>query len=227
LEITKRIIGNCVRETGDEVTFEIVVRNVATAPTAIADSVMIADTLVNNLTFINFTTNKGTYNPSTHIWGPFSMQSGESDTLTITAKINKIDGIQGGFLSNQAEVVKAIGIDLDSEPNNSDKTEDDYAIAYLSVPIPICTSRQDTLIIKAPGGFTSYQWFKDGVEIIGATAQTLSVHEPGNYTVEVDSGQCPTNNCCPTVVREYCECPARPCIPVILKKIKASLPLTK
>lgn len=227
LEITKRVIGNCIHEVGDEVIFEIVVRNVATTSTAIADSVMIADTLVNNLTFINFTTNKGTYDPSTHIWGPFSIQPGESDTLTITAKINKIDGFQGGFVSNQAEVIKAVGVDLDSEPNNYDKTEDDYAIAYLSVPIPICTSRQDTLIINAPGGFTSYQWFKDGVEIIGATAQTLSVHEPGNYTVEVDSGQCPTNNCCPIVVREYCECPARPCIPVILKKIKASLPLTK
>lgn len=150
------------------------------------------------------------------------MQPGESDTLTITAKINKTNGFKGGFLSNQTEVIKAIGIDVDSEPNNSDKTEDDYAIAYVSVPLPICTSRKDTLIIKVPDGFTSYQWFKDGVEITGATAQTLPVHEPGSYTVKVDSGQCPTNNCCPIVVREYCECPENTCVPIILKKIKAS-----
>jgi uncharacterized repeat protein (TIGR01451 family) len=222
LEITKRVVGNCLYEIGDEVTFEIVVRNAVMTSAAIADSVMIADTLINNLSFVNFSASKGTYNPSTHIWGPFSMQPGESDTLRIKAKINTINGFKGGFLSNQAEVIKAIGIDVDSEPNNSDKTEDDYAIAYVSVPIPICTSRKDTLIIKAPDGFTSFQWFKDGVEITGATSQTLSVHEPGSYTVKVDSGQCPTNNCCPIVVREYCECPNNTCVPIILKKIKAS-----
>jgi hypothetical protein len=36
----------------------------------------------------------------------------------------------------------------------------------------------------------SYQWFKDGVLLSGATADTLYVTQTGNYTVNVTDGVC-------------------------------------
>ncbi|WP_428666915.1 SdrD B-like domain-containing protein [Runella sp.] len=221
MEITKRVVGNCVHEIGDEVTFEVVVRNTATALTAIADSVIVADTLVNNLTLVSFHTSNGTYHPTTHLWGPFKLGPGESDTLTIKAKINNNNGFAGGSICNEAEIVKAVGIDVDSEPNNFIKSEDDYDITCVSVPMAICTARKDTIIISAPLGYPTYQWFKDGVKITGATNQTLEVSTPGNYTVEVAAGQCPTKTCCPAVVIENCFCPTEICVPYTVKKIKA------
>lgn len=221
LEITKRVIGDCVHQIGDEVTFQIIVRNAATALTAIADSVIIADTLATNLTFLSVQSTKGSYNPTTHLWGPFKMGPGESDTLTIKAKINKNNGFEGGSICNEAEIIKAVGMDIDSEPNNFIKSEDDYDIACISVPINICPARKDTIIISAPGGYSSYQWFKNGVKIDGATAQTLSVGAQGNYTVEIAQGQCPTKTCCPAVIIENCFCPENICIPFTTKKIKA------
>jgi uncharacterized repeat protein (TIGR01451 family) len=220
LEITKRVIGDCVHQIGDEVTFRIIVRNAATALTAIADSVIIADTLATNLTFLSVQSTKGSYNPTTHLWGPFEMGPGESDTLTIKAKINKNNGFEGGSICNEAEIIKAVGTDIDSEPNNFIKSEDDYDIACISVPINICPARKDTIIISAPGGYSSYQWFKNGVKIDGATAQTLSVGAQGNYTVEIAQGQCPTKTCCPAVIIEDCLCPEGVCIPFTTKKIK-------
>lgn len=40
------------------------------------------------------------------------------------------------------------------------------------------------------GVFDSYQWSKDGIEILGATGQTYMPAESGNYTVYVTQGPC-------------------------------------
>ena len=115
---------------------------------------------------------------------------------------------------------KKSGIDPDSKPYNGVKTEDDYDIAWVSVPLKICTERKDTVIISAPVGYAQYQWFKNGVKIVGATAQTLEVGAIGSYSVEVGNGQCPTKNCCPAIVEEECICPPDICVPFTTKKVK-------
>lgn len=46
-----------------------------------------------------------------------------------------------------------------------------------------------TVVLTASGG-TTYQWYKDGVAITGATGTTLNVTQPGTYTADVISGTC-------------------------------------
>lgn len=46
-----------------------------------------------------------------------------------------------------------------------------------------------SLNLNASGGIT-YQWYKDGAAIAGATSARLTVTEPGSYTAEIISGDC-------------------------------------
>ena len=56
---------------------------------------------------------------------------------------------------------------------------------------PYCSSLGDTTLSTINGN--SYQWYKDGKEISGATNQTYVTNEAGNYTVAIDLGDCSTN----------------------------------
>ncbi|GGK31873.1 adhesin SprC [Yeosuana aromativorans] len=56
---------------------------------------------------------------------------------------------------------------------------------------PYCSSLGATTLSTINGN--SYQWYKDGKEISGATNQTYVTNESGNYTVTVDLGNCSTN----------------------------------
>jgi trimeric autotransporter adhesin len=53
--------------------------------------------------------------------------------------------------------------------------------------LPICSGSTGTL--TATGG-TSYQWYKDGVAINGATQNTLTVNDAGIYTAEIINSDC-------------------------------------
>lgn len=219
LELNKHVLGNCVREFGDTLTFQLIVRNTSLIGTA--DSVMVADTLASNFVLLSAVASQSSYNAATHQWGPLTLGPGLSDTLNLTVVLTKNNTFENGTLCNEAEIVKALGNDTDSDPNNFVKTEDDYAIACVSVPIPICVAQKDTITLSAPAGYASYQWFRNGTKLNGAVARTLSVAEAGNYTVEIAPGQCPAGHCCPIVVVEDCQC-TEVCIPVVLKKIKSS-----
>ncbi|MBU3698940.1 MAG: T9SS type A sorting domain-containing protein, partial [Candidatus Kapabacteria bacterium] len=49
---------------------------------------------------------------------------------------------------------------------------------------------RDTLRSSAFGGVTKYQWFRDGVEISGATSRNLPVTQSGSYLVKVFDATC-------------------------------------
>lgn len=223
LELTKRVIGDCRRQVGDEVEFKLIIKNNSPDLLASADSVFVEDIMSTNFNFVKFSSTQGQYNAQTRLWGPLTLAAGQIDTLTLTVKINDTGGFIGGSVCNEAEVVamsEKSGGDTDSEPNNGVKTEDDYDIACISVPLKICTERRDTVIISAPAGYAKYQWFKNGVKIDGATAQTLEIGAIGSYSVEISDGVCPTKNCCPAIVEEECICPPDICVPFTTKKVK-------
>lgn len=223
LELTKIVVGDCKRQVGDEVPFKLIIKNNSPDLLAFADSIYVEDVMSTNLTFVKYTSTQGQYNTQTRLWGPLKLKAGQTDTLTLTLKINNTGGFVGGSICNEAEIVAMSaksGGDTDSEPNNGIKTEDDYDIACVSVPLKICTERRDTVIIAAPAGYAKYQWFKDGVKIDGATAQTLEVGAVGSYSVEISDGVCPTKNCCPAIVEEECICPPDICVPFTTKKVK-------
>ncbi len=220
LELTKKLLGDCKHQIGDEVTFEITVKNTHPDVTTFADSIVVSDSLAANFTFIKAVATQGTYNNTTHLWGMMSLGYGESAVLTITAKINNLNFFEGGSICNRAQIQKAAGVDIDSKPGNNNTAEDDYAIACASVPIKLCSARQDTIIISAPAGFSSYQWFRNGIKITGATKATLEVGQAGDYTVEAGQGGCLTKNCCPAYVMDECICPAEICVPFTIKQTK-------
>ncbi len=56
---------------------------------------------------------------------------------------------------------------------------------------PFCAS-QGATTLSAIGG-VSYQWFKDGEEISGATNQMYATDESGEFSVRIDLGDCSTN----------------------------------
>ena len=221
LELTKTVVGDCKRKIGDIIQYKVVVRNVPISNGSIADSVYVSDTLAANLTFKSAKATRGTYDNIKHIWGMLQIPQGGSDTLTITAQINANGGFEGGSICNVAQIQKARGKDINSTPGNNVKTENDYGIACVSVPMKLCSARKDTLIITAPAGYDNYQWFKNDVKIIGATKSTLEVGAAGDYRVEVSGGNCITKNCCPAYVIDFCECPAEICVPFVIKKTKA------
>ncbi|WP_100614519.1 T9SS type B sorting domain-containing protein [Confluentibacter citreus] len=56
---------------------------------------------------------------------------------------------------------------------------------------PYCLNEGSTTLSTINGN--SYQWFKDGVAISGATNQTYVTNESGTYSVTIDLGNCVTN----------------------------------
>jgi hypothetical protein len=219
IELKTRVIGDCLYSQGDTAVIQVIIQNSITLASTMADSIYVADTLSANFTLLSAISSAGFYNDSTHLWGPLSLISGQSDTLTLTVKINQNNSFPGGLIYNEAEVVKMIGNDIDSRPNNHVKTEDDYAITSLSLPIVICPDKKESVRISAPLGYASYQWLKDGIRIEGATGSSVEVNAKGSYTVETADGQCPTGQCCPIVIEEQCICPTY-CIPVVITRIK-------
>ena len=56
---------------------------------------------------------------------------------------------------------------------------------------PYCSSEGATTLSTISG--ESYQWFINGKEISGATSQMYETNEPGNYTVNINLGNCNTS----------------------------------
>lgn len=56
---------------------------------------------------------------------------------------------------------------------------------------PYCSSQGATTLSAINGN--SYQWYKDGVVISGATSQMYVTDQPGTYLVTIDLGSCVTN----------------------------------
>ncbi|MFK2820067.1 gliding motility-associated C-terminal domain-containing protein [Flavobacteriaceae sp. LMIT009] len=67
---------------------------------------------------------------------------------------------------------------------------EDQAGISSSLGNPFCPNLGETTLSTIVG--ESYQWYKDDVEISGATNQMHQTDEPGKYTVQVDLGDCST-----------------------------------
>lgn len=56
---------------------------------------------------------------------------------------------------------------------------------------PYCASEGDTTLSTIQGD--SYQWYLNGIVIVGATDATYTTNEAGTFTVTIDLGNCVTN----------------------------------
>ncbi|ULC58061.1 gliding motility-associated C-terminal domain-containing protein [Flaviramulus sp. BrNp1-15] len=72
----------------------------------------------------------------------------------------------------------------------SESTSSSTSEISSSLGNPYCVSQGATTLSAINA--VSYQWFKDGSEISGATSQMYETSEPGNYTVNINLGDCNT-----------------------------------
>jgi uncharacterized repeat protein (TIGR01451 family) len=199
LNVLKTVNNDSVA-AGTDVTFTVTVNRQADATGFEAPTgLKIKDLLPVGLTYVSHTAPTGTfYNPTTGIWNVGSALSGATTSLvlSITASADS-----SGVLSNIAEVFSVNEGDPDSTPGNGTggAGDDDIASACVSVPVFLCPG--SSISLSAPSGSTSYQWYRNGTLIAGATDSTYVVTESGSYTFTSSSvGVCVSGNCCPVVV---------------------------
>ena len=199
LNITKVVNVTDTVSKGTDVTFTLTINRLpnSESPTGLK----IKDLLPTGLTYVSHNAPIGTfYNQTTGIWNVGSALSGTFTTLTMTL-VASADS--SGVLSNVAEVIAVNEQDPDSTPGNGTSgtgaSEDDIATACVSVPFFLCPT--NTLKLTAPLGAQSYQWYRNGVLIQGATDSTYVIKQSGSYTFNspLASG-CASGNCCPVVV---------------------------
>ena len=193
LQLTK-LVDNSTAALGDTLVYTLILQNTNT--TVSATGIQVMDQLPGGVNYVSHSAPAGTtYDPSGGVWDvAAAMTTVDSIGLTITVVVNTT-----GVITNSAEVIAADQTDDDSTPGNSSLTEDDYANTCTSIPYTLCVG--DSIEIKVDSSFTSYQWFKDGNPIAGATNYNYWVTDAGDYTVSIDGGgSCISGLCCPFTV---------------------------
>ncbi len=216
LRLTKVAVGDCKRKVGDVVSFKVMVKRQDLIITDVTTT--IKDSLSANFEFVSSTATEGTYSNTTGIWSGITLAKGDSAVLTVNARIKQ--GV-AGLACNDAWIQTMDKGDFDSIAGNKIETEDDFARACVSVPLPVCTARGEKAELSAPVGYTNYQWLKNGQVIAGATSSTYMATTFGEYTVTVNNGSCPSTGCCPIYVEEFCDCPPVICVPYVIQKTKS------
>ncbi|MDR0659513.1 MAG: FG-GAP-like repeat-containing protein [Prevotellaceae bacterium] len=146
----------------------------------------------------------GSYNPGTRKmeWTVPSLDAGESAQLVIVAKAT-----EAGSIRNNVWVQSINGTVLGKEA-----IEAYVQVDVTHAPLPPIISPADpklcssdiTLTATPPGTATSYQWFKDNIEIPGATQSTLITSDIGSYTVTYFDGTCVSQMSAPVAVKDNC-----------------------
>ncbi len=199
LAIVKGVDNYCP-DISDAVTFTIEVVNEGDAT---ATGVVVEDLLPSfGITYSGVhTVSQGSFNGI--LWTIGSIGAGEVETLTITVTAN-----QSGVYFNDAQINAMNEVDVDSTPDNDILTEDDMDDACFTVPFEYCDG--DTITVQATSGLYNYQWYKDGVEIGGATNRIYDIVATGDFHYTADfnpGGGDMFEMCCPVKVNPgTCSC---------------------
>ncbi|MEM6318277.1 MAG: DUF11 domain-containing protein, partial [Bacteroidota bacterium] len=198
---------------GDTVVFTLTVNHEAGAT---ATGIVVTDSVSSGLTVFDVGT------PSNG--GTATMDVGTNKLTWSLADIAAADGsstlifraiVNGeGIYFNVAEITTSAN-DSDSNADNQNYLEDDIAAACVSVPIKLCTGTQDSILISAPAGATSVQWYRvfdfnnDGVIGVGdtmalASGNSVAIDSIGTYYFTAALGSCQAGNCCPLMVEPAC-----------------------
>ena len=215
ISLAVEAVSNCLRQINDTIMYRIIIRRTDTL--SVTDIVSVKDSLGPHLAFVSASTTAGTYNPANHIWSNVDLSNYDNDTLTIMARV--LTNI-GGQMPLTAWVLSTTFNDMDSTPGNKIVTEDDYGQSSVTIPISICTTKNESATLSAPIGYANYQWQLNGSDLIGGTGPSYVANLPGNYTVILNGIPCLTGNCCPIVVLDTCECKTEICIPLKITKTK-------
>ncbi|WP_165358908.1 putative Ig domain-containing protein [Spirosoma sordidisoli] len=168
---------------GDVLTYTLVLSNVG--PTT-ATNVVVKDSTTTGLSYVAGSASVPTgtsFTPGVPVsyWSVAAISAGQSLSLTLQARVDS-----SGILYNQTSI------------------PGDTATVCTSVPVKVCVGEVYTFRLTVAPGRASYQWYKDGLVMAGATTNVLDVSSPGSYSLAVDNtaGQCPDFSCCPFIVEE-------------------------
>lgn len=215
LSIIGQSDGNCARAIGDTVVFQMVVQRSDTLN--LTSSISLKDSLSANFKFVSATVSDGVYDSNTGIWSNVNLSKNGKDTITIEAVL--LTSL-GGHNSNSLWILTSNYNDIDSKAGDKNTLEDDFATVKVSVPLKICTTKNESVVLSTSGTFTSYQWQLNGINIVGAISATYTAIAPGNYTVITNGNACQSGDCCPIIVEDSCPCPPEICVPFKVSKSK-------
>jgi hypothetical protein len=150
---------------------------------------------------LSFTASQGQYTNGQ--WNIGTLTAGQSVTLTM--HFSGMGGI--GTIINQ--IIAPL-------PNPVPATY--FAQACFSVPIDLCAGQ--TYTVSLSGSPTGIQWRRNGQPISGATSASLTITQPGTYSVDTSAG-CGSGGCCPLIVREGLNCcTTNVCVPMAVRKTR-------
>lgn len=221
-EVTENLVASCIdydlrlsktansntASVGDQIIYTIVIDNDGNGMTT---NTQVIDALPNGLVYSGtYTATQGTFDGT--IWTVGNMAIGQSDTIDITVTVTEM-----GVIINDA-----MALFTEQDPAGEPSVQNDSASVCISVPIELCENEASTVTIEAPMGYSSYEWFLDGVSISGATSNSYTTAVPGSYTYTADgvgSANCTGNLCCPVVIAIVECCPDKQCAPINIVKV--------
>ena len=126
-----------------------------------------------------------------------AMASVGSVTLGSPTSTWVIGNLPGGatatFIFSASVLTEGVVYNTASIPGNT-------TTVCTTIPVKFCKDDVIRLALTAPAGYASYQWYRNGVAIALATSQSYTATEVGDYSVQVNQGQCPSGSCCPAVI---------------------------
>ncbi|GAB3982351.1 hypothetical protein GCM10028806_53840 [Spirosoma terrae] len=72
-------------------------------------------------------------------------------------------------------------------------------------PVHVCKGSGYVYQLNTTPDLGTYQWYRNGIAISGATSSTYNATQAGSYSVVVNgnvAGTCPDNSCCPAIIVE-------------------------
>jgi len=169
------------------------------------NNVIITDSLGLGWQYLSSTADAGTisaYNSSTRSinWTIPSFAPSDTVHLYLQAKT-----LQAGAIRNSTWVAGHDGIAVEKQNIEAYVIVNSHTApgAPTISPASPRLSQAGTVVLTAntsESGITSYQWYKDGAPIAGATNQTYTATEEGIYTVTYNNGTCTSEASLPTTV---------------------------
>jgi SdrD B-like domain/Secretion system C-terminal sorting domain len=139
--------------------------------------------------------------PTISASGPITFCQGGSVVLTSSATLGNQwfkDGvaIAGATLQTYTATQPGVYTVQQNNANSCSATSAAITVAFTNPVVPTITADSPTSlcnggnVILTASAAANYQWYKDGVLIVGATSQTYTATTTGNYTVSTTSGGC-------------------------------------
>ncbi|WP_445422156.1 DUF11 domain-containing protein [Arsenicibacter rosenii] len=178
--ILKKLVSTKKAQIGEVVSYTLVLSNTGGAA---ATNVVVQDSLSSAVVLLpaSVAASAGSFVAGVPgKWTLGNLPAGATATLTYSVSV-----LAEGVIYNTARL---IGI------------PDSETTVCVTVPIKVCQGTAFQIGLTAPGGYNSYQWYRNGTAIPLATGSSYTATQTGEYTVESSNVQCPSTSCCPLII---------------------------